>query len=366
VIIRCAWCKKILGEKPPYDDKSYTDTICPECEAKFFPEDKPKKNPMTITQGDQEFIKKVLMPHFHVRAVRLSWNNSTKKWPDLWCEMGNPFHITVTREWAEQTEDERRKRLTHEFLHSTGLQHGFVDGLEYSTQPIRDEYSKEYYWALVNKLAPKKIYGERDIKGFHNSQNFAHVSNPEGKILVPVKKIEKKEIEKQRDYPERPLATPRRWQVNPKVLYQQYVDKLLKQWNWDEIAQILNQREQLQPTDMKGKKKRVFYYLGDYLKMGPDVDKVDWEGKIEGQHYYDQIWFHPGIGGIHAGSYRLGQWFDALQDVSELFNLHPVLGTKVGRPTDIYVTSGVRKDPDKKGFYDYDDLEGWHEDFPKL
>jgi len=37
MIIRCAWCKKILGEKPPYEDKSYTDTICEECLAKHFP-----------------------------------------------------------------------------------------------------------------------------------------------------------------------------------------------------------------------------------------------------------------------------------------------------------------------------------------
>lgn len=36
--IQCAWCGKPMGEKPPYEDKSVTHSICPECEAKYFPE----------------------------------------------------------------------------------------------------------------------------------------------------------------------------------------------------------------------------------------------------------------------------------------------------------------------------------------
>jgi len=40
--IVCAWCKKDMGEKPPYEDKSVTHSICPECKAKHFPgEEKP-------------------------------------------------------------------------------------------------------------------------------------------------------------------------------------------------------------------------------------------------------------------------------------------------------------------------------------
>lgn len=34
----CAWCKKQLGSKPPYEDTSVTHSICPECKAKYFPE----------------------------------------------------------------------------------------------------------------------------------------------------------------------------------------------------------------------------------------------------------------------------------------------------------------------------------------
>lgn len=31
MIIVCAWCKHILGEKPPLDDKAQTHGICEEC-----------------------------------------------------------------------------------------------------------------------------------------------------------------------------------------------------------------------------------------------------------------------------------------------------------------------------------------------
>jgi hypothetical protein len=37
LVIKCAWCGKYMGEKEPYDDKSVTHGICPECRAKYFP-----------------------------------------------------------------------------------------------------------------------------------------------------------------------------------------------------------------------------------------------------------------------------------------------------------------------------------------
>lgn len=39
MLIRCAWCKRITGNKPPYGgkhDKEITDGICSECEKKYF------------------------------------------------------------------------------------------------------------------------------------------------------------------------------------------------------------------------------------------------------------------------------------------------------------------------------------------
>ncbi len=37
LVIKCAWCGKYMGEKEPYEDKSVTHGICPECLAKYFP-----------------------------------------------------------------------------------------------------------------------------------------------------------------------------------------------------------------------------------------------------------------------------------------------------------------------------------------
>ncbi len=37
LVIKCAWCGKCMGEKEPYEDKSVTHGICPECLAKYFP-----------------------------------------------------------------------------------------------------------------------------------------------------------------------------------------------------------------------------------------------------------------------------------------------------------------------------------------
>jgi len=39
MIIRCAWCKHIIGDKPPYGgkwDREITDSICNECLKKHF------------------------------------------------------------------------------------------------------------------------------------------------------------------------------------------------------------------------------------------------------------------------------------------------------------------------------------------
>ena len=38
MIIVCCQCKKVLGEKPPLEDKSITHTYCPACLAKVMEE----------------------------------------------------------------------------------------------------------------------------------------------------------------------------------------------------------------------------------------------------------------------------------------------------------------------------------------
>jgi len=40
MIVRCAWCKRITGNKPPYDGVSsqdISDGICNKCLEKYFP-----------------------------------------------------------------------------------------------------------------------------------------------------------------------------------------------------------------------------------------------------------------------------------------------------------------------------------------
>jgi len=40
MLIRCAWCKRILGDKPPYGgkyDREVTDGICDDCLNRYFP-----------------------------------------------------------------------------------------------------------------------------------------------------------------------------------------------------------------------------------------------------------------------------------------------------------------------------------------
>ena len=84
-----------------------------------------------------------------IGAVTLDWNNSARRWPDIWVRLNEvPPRIVVTREWARQKPTERRKRLVHELLHVKGLGHGVIGGMAYSTHPERDEYSRHVYNAL--------------------------------------------------------------------------------------------------------------------------------------------------------------------------------------------------------------------------
>jgi len=55
MLIRCAWCKRITGDKPPYGgkyDKFITDGICKECEAKYFPELRGPSNQVPMAKDE--------------------------------------------------------------------------------------------------------------------------------------------------------------------------------------------------------------------------------------------------------------------------------------------------------------------------
>ena len=101
-----------------------------------------------IDWDDFEWLKKTAMPYFGVNHLRMEWSQSKKIYPDIWVKLGKVSVITVTREWARQNKDERRKRLVHEIGHIFGLQHGRIGKYLYSTFPKKDSYSLYVYKSM--------------------------------------------------------------------------------------------------------------------------------------------------------------------------------------------------------------------------
>ncbi|MDP3880175.1 MAG: hypothetical protein Q8Q07_07735 [Dehalococcoidales bacterium] len=58
LVIKCAWCGRYLGEKEPYEDKSVTHGICPECLAKYFPK-KDGLLPQTYRSIPRDALKRI-------------------------------------------------------------------------------------------------------------------------------------------------------------------------------------------------------------------------------------------------------------------------------------------------------------------
>jgi hypothetical protein len=110
---------------------------------------------MKIQPSDKLFVKH-LMKIYNIPELELKWDNSKEVYPDIWCTV-KPATITVTREWAKQNEDERRKRLVHEILHISGKNHNAKIG--YSTYPDRDTYSMKVYNKIKNPI--DKVHCEK-------------------------------------------------------------------------------------------------------------------------------------------------------------------------------------------------------------
>ena len=56
MLIRCAWCQRIMGDKPPYGgkyDKDITDGICNDCLAKYFPSVYAKVEALKVSEQDR-------------------------------------------------------------------------------------------------------------------------------------------------------------------------------------------------------------------------------------------------------------------------------------------------------------------------
>jgi hypothetical protein len=59
LVVKCAWCGKYWGEKEPYEDKSVTHGICPECRAKYFPKKKDDLLPQTHHSIPRDDLKRI-------------------------------------------------------------------------------------------------------------------------------------------------------------------------------------------------------------------------------------------------------------------------------------------------------------------
>ena len=98
-----------------------------------------------LTGADERFLKRKALPYFGIPAVRIISSSSTEKYPDIWVKMpaGQAPEIYVTAEWRRQDYHERRKRLVHELLHVTGMEHNAKVG--YNSRPDQDTYSMAVY-----------------------------------------------------------------------------------------------------------------------------------------------------------------------------------------------------------------------------
>ena len=99
-----------------------------------------------IPESDKKFLKQKIMPALGIKRVYIDYKETDYKWPDCWVELNRKIPIiTVTNEWTRQDTDNRRSRLIHEAFHIKGLQHGIINGKNYSTYPKKDEFSKSVY-----------------------------------------------------------------------------------------------------------------------------------------------------------------------------------------------------------------------------
>lgn len=118
-----------------------------------------------MQKEDRAFIEEALKYFALPRNVikDITYEETGASYPDIWITdpKQGPVTLTVTQEWKKQTEIERHKRLTHEILHITGMDHWdspiTLDGghtLLYSTIPQKDTFSWMVYYNIVNDIKP--------------------------------------------------------------------------------------------------------------------------------------------------------------------------------------------------------------------
>ena len=99
-----------------------------------------------LTPSEKKFVRKA-MRYFGIKALRFSWDSSTKTYPDIWVNLNGMPVITVTQEWIRQPSGEKSKRITHELIHVFGKGHD--EKIGYSTFPDKDTFSKKVYDDII-------------------------------------------------------------------------------------------------------------------------------------------------------------------------------------------------------------------------
>jgi predicted metallopeptidase len=100
-----------------------------------------------LTRDEAHFVKRALM-YFDIQRIAFKWDNSCKRYPDLWVTLDSTPIITVTQEWKNQTSKERMKRVIHELIHVVGINHNSKIG--YNSHPDKDTYSMKIYRRLTH------------------------------------------------------------------------------------------------------------------------------------------------------------------------------------------------------------------------
>ena len=108
------------------------------------------------------------MPWAGVEKLKLAYDSSRRKYPDIQIELGNIPTITITDEWRKQNIHERRKRLVHEVIGhlSFGWEHNnLMDKIGFSTYPNKDTMSKRIYNDLLKEqIKHPQVYIKEALK----------------------------------------------------------------------------------------------------------------------------------------------------------------------------------------------------------
>lgn len=310
------------------------------------------RNPGAISQQDKVWVQRVLMPYFGIKHMWVSWSDSQAKYPDIWCEKGPIPRITVTREWARQPTDERRKRLVHEALHiAEDLEHGMHHGMKYSSYPDKDDYSWAIYGHMMTLVRSRRWPNPTLAIPVRSQKQMAHLFKAQEHLSEAGVNFD---TGTKMTYP-----MERHWELdwslkgaklksNPsKPHYEKYLEQIRKRWDWPGIAKVLDFKER---TRLPGDDSEKYVYLGSYLNFGPDYPH---------QEYYSHVKnFHTSIYNARmASQYRLGQWFYALDTVAEEHGLDYVMFPE--DPTDIYIRIREKKRGVESPSSRYFGLGGW-------